>query len=196
MSTPPTDIIAELEAAFYDIPFENSDFQTKAFVLAQQITPARAYRALGLQISSKIRAIKELKYSKLLEDLTIEEKQAIISEKGASSFEGRRATIEIEQIVSNHTYTAKLLNDAIHTLNVLYSEFKKYPTYTRESFEAEEGEHFTKRLEDQIRTNNNGAIESLTAMANIERMNARLTELTGIEATNVPLTTIGWDNLT
>ena len=48
------DVLKELEEAFYDIPFENSDFQNKMFVVADQLTPARAYRAIGLRMFAKI----------------------------------------------------------------------------------------------------------------------------------------------
>ena len=54
-------VLTEIEDAFFDIPFENSDFQTRAFVVASQQTPARAYRAIGLQMFSKIQAVKEYK---------------------------------------------------------------------------------------------------------------------------------------
>ena len=41
-------VLQEVQEAFYDIPFENSQFQTEAFVIAAQLTPERAYRAIGL----------------------------------------------------------------------------------------------------------------------------------------------------
>ena len=34
-----SDVIKEIEDAFWNIPFENSAFQTENFVLAAQITP-------------------------------------------------------------------------------------------------------------------------------------------------------------
>ena len=68
------DVITEIQDAFYDIPFENSKFQTENFVLNNQITPARAYRALGLRINAKLRALTEAKYSKMRAEIDIEEK--------------------------------------------------------------------------------------------------------------------------
>ena len=157
-------ILAEVQDAFYDIPFENSHFQTSRFVLAAQYTPARAYRALGLRMNSKIQAIQELKFGRQLEDIDIDEYHCVLNDTEAKSFEKRRAEVEIAKIESKRLYTDKLLNDAISELNFMYKEFKLYPKYTREQFEAEESEHFEKRLTRQIQQQGNGAIESLAHM--------------------------------
>lgn len=144
------DILQELEAAFFDIPFENSDYQNKTFVLAAQITPARAYRAIGLRMSAKLRAINELKFNRQREEVDIDEWQAIIDSPGSTSFAKRRAQIDIDQKLSVRNYTDKLLNDAIHELNMLYAEFKTFPKYTREQFEQEEELHFISSMQWQI----------------------------------------------
>jgi hypothetical protein len=57
-------------------------------------------------------------------------------------------------------FSDKLLNDALHELNILYSEFKKLPSYTRESFEIAEENYYTQSLERQAR-GISGAVESL-----------------------------------
>lgn len=44
------DIVSELYESFDNIPFENSDFQNENFVISSQITPERAYRAIGLRM--------------------------------------------------------------------------------------------------------------------------------------------------
>ena len=54
-----SDIIKEVQDAFFDIPFENSAFQTENFVIANQITPERAYRAIGLRMNNKLIAVQE-----------------------------------------------------------------------------------------------------------------------------------------
>ncbi len=159
-----TDILKEIEEAFFDIPFENSDFQNENFILAAQHTPARAYRALGLRLSAKLRAIDELKFARQLEEIDIEEKQALIDSDGASSFDKRRAQIEINKILSTRNYTDKLLNDAVHDLNFMYAQFKRFPRYTREQFEQEEALHFEQSLRLQVESQGNGAIQSLCNM--------------------------------
>jgi hypothetical protein len=156
--------IEEIENAFFDIPFENSDFQNANFVLAAQLTPARAYRALGLRMSAKLRAIDELKFARQLEEVDIEEKQAEIQSVDTTDFNKRRAQIGIDKILSTRNYTNKLLNDAVHDLNFMYAQFKRYPQYTREQFETEEELHFEQSLSLQIESQGNGAVQSLCNM--------------------------------
>lgn len=156
-------VLEELEAAFFDIPFENSDFQNRAFVVAAQLTPARAYRAIGLRMFAKIRAVKEALYGMQLADIDIEENAHKAARPEASPFEQRRLAIENAKLRESRKWTEKLLNDALRELDCLYAEFKKYPRYTREQFEEEERLHFTARLRQQIATGG-GAAESLANM--------------------------------
>ena len=157
------DVLNELNIAFKDIPFENSDFQNTNFVVAAQITPERAYRAIGLRMFSKIQALKEAKYGRLKEEIDIEELQAKIANPDTSSFDVRRAELDIQQKLENRSYTDKLIGDAIHELNLLYTHFKALPKYTRDEFEAGEENHFTQRLHRQLQ-GVSGAAESLTNM--------------------------------
>jgi hypothetical protein len=155
-------LIEELNEAFFDIPFENSDFQTKAFVVAAQLTPARAYRAIGLRMSAKIRAVTDYRCAKALSEIDIEEKEAKIADLATSEFDRRRLRIEILKIRSNEAFNEKLLNDALRELSCLYTEFKKLPRYTRAQFEAEEPAHYEESLNRQL--HNNGAQAALANM--------------------------------
>jgi hypothetical protein len=157
------DVVDELQTAFHDIPFENSDFQNENFVIAAQITPERAYRAIGLRMFSKIQALKEAKYGRLKEDIDIEELQAKIADPATSSFDVRRAELDIQQKLENRDYTNKLINDAIHELNLLYTHFNALPKFTREQFESGERSHFEQRLQRQMQ-GIQGASESLSNM--------------------------------
>lgn len=162
----PTDIpnvLSELETAFYDIPFENSDFQNSMFVVAAQQTPARAYRAIGLRMFAKIRAIKELGFGRRLEEIDLAEKQAKLDDPAIPHFEKLRTQVEIDKIIDQRSWTDKLLNDALKELGCLYGEFKKLPSYTREQFEEEERLHFQMKLERQAQ-GHTGALESLANM--------------------------------
>ena len=89
-----SNVLAELETAFYDIPFENSRYQNEKFVLAAQLTPGRAYRALGLRIFSKISAIKENITIRQLSDIDLEENEYTASLPETSDFERRRLAIK------------------------------------------------------------------------------------------------------
>lgn len=162
----PSDIpnlLTELETAFYDIPFENSDFQNSIFVVAAQQTPGRAYRAIGLRMFAKIRAIKELNFARRLEEIDLEEKQELVANEQASRFERMRAQVEIDKMLDQRAWTDKLLNDALKELGCLYAEFKKLPAITRDQFEEEERLHFQMRLERQAQ-GQTGALESLANM--------------------------------
>lgn len=157
------DILQEIQDAFFDIPFENSKFQTEHFVLNAQLTPERAYRALGLRMHNRLRALREAQFGRMKEEIDIEELQAKIDDPQTSTWDRRRAEIDVQQKLANRPFTDKLINDAIAELNVLYSHFQKLPRYTREQFEAGERRHFELRLTRQAR-GVTGALESLNNM--------------------------------
>lgn len=158
-----SDILTELETAFYDIPFENSNFQNSMFVVAAQQTPARAYRAIGLRMFAKIRAIKELGFGRRLQEIDLAEKRSIINNTDTSEFDKLRAQVEIDKMIDANSWSDKLLNDALKELGCLYGEFKKLPSYSREKFEEEERLHFQLKLERQA-AGQTGALESLANM--------------------------------
>ena len=157
------EVLTEIQDAFYDIPFENSQFQTEAFVIASQITPERAYRAIGLRMHSKIQAVLEAKHGRAKEDIDLEELEAKIANPETNDFDRRRAQLDVSFKIANRKYTDKLMNDAVAELNVLYKHFKQLPKYTREEFETGERVHFTERLQRQI-SGCQGAAESITNM--------------------------------
>lgn len=157
------DLLDEIDQAFFDIPFENSQFQTENFVLNAQLTPERVYRALGLRMHNRLRALREAQFSLMREAVDIEELQDKINNAYTSVYDRRRAEIDIQQKRANRPFTDKLINDAIAELNVLYAHFQKLPRYTREQFEAGERRHFELRLTRQVR-GVTGAAESLANM--------------------------------
>ena len=156
-------VLQEMQTAFYDIPFENSQFQTENFVLAAQVTPERVYRAIGLRMHSKVQAVLEAKHARAKEDIDIEELQAKIDNPDTSEFDRRRAQLDIDFKLANRPYTDKLMNDALTELNILYSHFQKLPRYTREQFELGERKHFDIKLNRQL-TGVQGAAEALVNM--------------------------------
>jgi hypothetical protein len=177
-------VLAEIQSAFYDIPFENSQFQTEAFVVASQITPERAYRSIGLRMHSKIQAILEAKHGRAKEEIDIEELQAKIDNPNTSDFDRRRAQLDISYKLANRPYTDKLMNDAIAELNILYKHFQQLPRYSRAQFENGERIHFTERLNRQVQ-GVQGAQESLINMNNdlptIQDFESRVASV-GVEA--------------
>ena len=171
-------VLDEISDAFYDIPFENSAFQTEAFVIAASITPERAYRAIGLRMHSKINALNEAKFGLMKQEVDIAELKEKIRDENTSKFDKRRAEIDIMQKTVALKYTQKLINDAISELNVLYKHFKKLPKFTREEFEAGERLHFEQRLTRQV-IGCTGAKESLINMGDDMKALDAFEELVG-----------------
>jgi cell fate (sporulation/competence/biofilm development) regulator YmcA (YheA/YmcA/DUF963 family) len=155
--------LLNIEKRFYNIPFENSNFQNNAFVVAAQITPERAYRAIGLRIHSKLRALQENYFNERKSEIRIGELQELIESSATSKWDKMRHELEIEQILTSRPYTEKLKNDAMQEIACLYAHLEKLPEYTREEFEAGEMQHF---IETSKRQTNGitGGEESLVNM--------------------------------
>jgi hypothetical protein len=143
------DVIREIENAFWDIPFENSAFQTENFVLASQITPERAYRAIGLRMHKKLIAVQESIIGQEKAKIELEQLQEKLASPDYDKYEKRIMELEQQKRDINKRFHQKLLNDAITELNVLYKHFKALPKYTREEFEAGEKRHFLESLNRQ-----------------------------------------------
>lgn len=156
-------VMDELNEAFFDIPFENSDYQNRAFVMSAQITPGRAYRAIGLRMYSKIRAVKSHLIDRKRAEIKMEKKKAKIDSGKCSSYKVRLLELDILEYDDSRGHADKLLNDALRELNCLYIEFKKLPKYDREAFEKEEVQHFGNRLDRQTK-GIVGAVESIHNM--------------------------------
>jgi hypothetical protein len=157
------DVVKEIEEAFFDIPFENSQFQTENFVINAQLTPERAYRAIGLRMHNRLRALREAQFSRMREEIDLDELRAKLQLGEYNKFDKRRFEVDIQQKLSSRAFTEKLINDAIAELNVLYHHFKRLPRFTREQFEAAESTYFEESLTRQVK-GIVGAAESLTNM--------------------------------
>ena len=161
------DVLKVLNERFFDIPFENSQFQNQNFIINAQLTGGRAYRAIGLRMMSKIQAINELKYARELEEIKLEKWAKKIADDSTDSFKRRKLQAKIAHIRTGREYSNKLLHDAISELNFLYAELQKLPTYTRELFESEEFMHFDLRFALGIKTGDaeKGTLTSIEAMS-------------------------------
>lgn len=164
-------VIQEIEEAFFDIPFENSQFQTEHFVINAAITPERAYRAIGLRMHNRLRALREAQFTRMREDVDIEELQEKMSSFNLNKFDYRRAEIDIQEKLSHRAFTEKLINDAITELNVLYHHFKRLPKFTREQFEEAEGTYFRESLRRQIE----GCVGPKESLSNMNLKTSALT---------------------
>ena len=143
------DVIKEVQDAFWDIPFENSAFQTENFVLAAQITPERAYRAIGLRMHKKLIAVQEALIQKEKNEVEDAQIQAKLQSPDYDQYEKRIMELNLKKKQINRPLEEKCLNDAIADLNLLYKHFKALPRYTRAEFEAGERRHYLEDLNRQ-----------------------------------------------
>lgn len=142
-------IMDEIEEAYFDIPFGNTGFQTEAFVIAAQITPARAYRSIGLQMHSILSSLRSKQYDKEKFQIQIDELKHIIESPDTDEFTRRKKEIELKEAMISSRWADKLMQDSIKELNIYYSYFKQFPKYTREQFEREERLYFEQSLQRQ-----------------------------------------------
>lgn len=156
-------VMKELEDSFFDIPFGNTGYQTKAFVMGAAITPERMYRTIGLQILSIMNGINNSIYQMKLNDIERQEDLEKLNSPDLNNFEKQKLQLKINNQIDNSKFNQKTLNDSINELNILYIEFKRLPKFTREQFEAAEENYFTQSLERQAR-GISGPIEALINM--------------------------------
>ena len=133
-----TPLIKEIEEAYFDIPFGNTDFQCENFVVAAAITPARAYRTVGLQLHSILESLNQLKFNERLRQIEIEELKEKISDPSVNKYAQMRYEIDLEKILSRGKWHEKLVMDQIVQLKIYYKHFKALPKYTKEQFENSE----------------------------------------------------------
>jgi hypothetical protein len=155
-------ILQEIEKDFMDIPFGNSLFQIKHFILNTAETPERIYRTIGLQMHSKITFLKDAYYTKEEKLIDLEELEYNLK-KEESSFERRRIELKIKKTKDGLMYSEKTINDAVKELDYYYNIYKKMPKFTNEEFEKAEFEYYSKNLHKQA-VGLTGALESLYNM--------------------------------
>jgi len=156
-------IISKIEDSYFEIPFGNTAFQTKAFVVAASITPERAYRAVGLQLMSILSSLRMTIIDKKIAKVKLEQKREKLKSPDLDKFEKEILELEILMETSGHRHGEKLINDSLQEFNVLYAEFMKLPKFTREQFESAEENYFSQSLDRQAR-GISGAVESLINM--------------------------------
>lgn len=157
------DVIKEIEDAFYEIPFEHSDFQIENFIIGAQITPERAYRTIGLTLHKKLIVVQEHMYNARIDEIEENKLRAEIDAMDKDDPEREIKEIRLLKKNIHKPMMKKLLNDSIRELNLLYHHFKALPKYTRAEFEAGERGYYLESLNRQ-RLELTGAKEALINM--------------------------------
>lgn len=181
-------ILTEIDSAFYDIPFGNSAFQTRAFVIAAAITPERAYKTIGLQLSSLLSNIKNNLIGKQIAEIKLEQKKEKLNDPKLDKFDKQILELEILMEQSSLSTVAKLSNDSLNEFNVLYSEFKKLPKFTREQFESAELNYFTQSLSRQANQLDGAALSIIHMLEDLPALNEYTEKIKSIE--NLDLETL------
>jgi hypothetical protein len=143
-------VLKQLSDEFFDIPFENSQFQTENFVINASITPERAYRTIGLQLFSKLNILQENFFKEIENEIKISELTEKMESPEYSSWDKMRFNIEIQKINISRPLMEKLKNDAIKQVNFLYHALNKFPKFTGIQFENAERNYYEQSLLRQI----------------------------------------------
>jgi hypothetical protein len=158
-----SELIQEVESAYFPIPFGNTEFQREAFVVAAQITPQRAYRSIGLQLHAILIGLKAKQHELAKRQIDIDEIKEKLEDSTLNKFERRRLELKLTELTANDNWEKKLLNDTLQELEFYYNKFSSFPRYTREQFEAGERLYFEQSLQRQM-LGLTGAKESLMNM--------------------------------
>jgi hypothetical protein len=143
-------VLFEIETAFFDIPFSNTNFQCENFVIANSITPTRAYRVIGLQIHGLLNQLRDYKYAEQTRQIEIEELEWEINNENFNSFQKRKKEIELQRLKEGDLWNQKLAMDVIRQLNLYYKHFKAFPKFTNKEFEAGERLYFEQSQNRQL----------------------------------------------
>jgi hypothetical protein len=190
-------VIKDIEDSYFDIPFGNTGYQTKAFVIAAGITPERSYRAIGLQMITLLNSIRYSLIEKQISDIRLTQKKESLNDPSLNSYDREVIRLEIMRDFSSDNYQRKVLSDSLHELNILYEEFKKLPKFTREQFELGEENYFKQSLERQAR-GITGAVEGIINMNEdmpaLEKYKDKVNSLESIDTSTLNSLRLGMGN--
>jgi hypothetical protein len=164
-------IIDNLKSEMHNIPFGNTAFQIKAFIMNEP-TPERQYRTALLQVDSKIKALELCKFRRARVEIDINE----LKEKWetATKWDKQRIELDLEEkslILDSET---KLINDAVYELAVYKQILDTIPKFTREEFENAELGYWTERLTHDARLEiMAGARVEKGTLATLEKINLK-----------------------
>lgn len=158
-----SEVLQEIEKAYYDIPFSNTKFQIDNFIVNQSITPERAYRTIGLQLITLIHNLEDMTLAMERTKIDIEEKEESLSKTADGSFEHRRLQIDMIALQRSVSRQEKNIHDTLSQIQIYHNYFDNMPKLTREQFEQAEEQYFAKNLHNQA-LGITGALESLISM--------------------------------
>lgn len=134
--------LEKLQEQMRQVPFGNSVYQITHF--SKKETPERYYRHLLLQLSQKLKALKECEFRRRRINIDLAE----ISEKlsSATGFEKERLLIDQEEKEYQLESEKKLIEDALVEIATFEKALSVLPVFTREQFERAEHGYWRQRL--------------------------------------------------
>lgn len=139
---------SKLQKMMRNVPFGMSVFQIEHFNRGQE-TPERLYRNCLLQLSQKIRVLKECEYRRKRYEIDLDEINDKL--KQASGFEKRRLEIDRDEKIFNLDEEIKLIEDCYIECRTYEDILNQLPEFSREQFEEAEGEYWEKKLLNDMR---------------------------------------------
>lgn len=139
-----------------------SEFQIKNFIVAAQITPARQYKQLLLELEVRLGAMEQRVADYELAKIDLEEMVYKLESADTDQFEKKRLQIKLRVAKKSEQHFEKQVKEALREINVFYEMLEQMPELTQGDIEAEESLYFREKLIRE--TQHQGAMLSLITM--------------------------------
>lgn len=137
----------DLHSRFEQIPLGNSDFQEEHFVIADALTPTRAYRQICLQLQANLNALREAYYEQKRTEIKIAQ---LRSDPAVNEFDKQLQQIDIEELRWKLKDLRLRVKNFNHSVQLLTGHLERFPRFTRKQFEAGEQEYYELHLGNQL----------------------------------------------
>jgi hypothetical protein len=135
---------------FDDIPFGNSEYQIKQFIIEDALTPARKYRAIGLQLFELLKTLGNTYFELKETQIDIEEIQVQLENKYLPVPDKKRLQLSLNRKLFNLQFTEKLIRDASREISIYIRELSAFKEISLQQFEHEEEMYFYKKIHREL----------------------------------------------
>lgn len=142
------DILKLFESAYKGIPFRKTYYEIKNFDLGTNLTPTRTYREIGRMMFAELENYFNHKgdatnYEGRMKEITAALEEPMTEQK-RHQLQARLDITAVALYRSQHE-----VDESMEVVAYLYNEFKKYPRFTRQDLESQEGKyHITKKIQE------------------------------------------------
>lgn len=139
-----------------------SEFQIKNFIVAAQITPARQYKQLLMELEVRLGAMEQRVADYALAKVDLEEMVYKLESADTDQFEKKRLQIKLQVAKRSEQHFERHVKDAMREVQIFYDMLQDMPELTQGDIEAEEALYFREKLVRE--TQHQGAMLSLIHM--------------------------------